>query len=329
MLNRTILIFALLLVAAVGTSAQNFLSGTRLRLVEPLPTQVYGGILVPPTPPSADVIFNFPPTGGYLLVASGPGQTAWLVGGNTLTGTGLLGSANAQDVSFVAGGVGNVRMRLEDDAKAVSLPDQTALRLMEPTVDGSNYSAMSAQAQSGNITYTLPNSIGAPGQVLGIAVSPAPTPTTASLTWITPSVVEPGIAFFGYIPEDEQTPASCDVRWSFSAPTVGTYMFKAHIRWYKTSGGANNPQLCWNLPSGATIAYEWHSIEPTACADNGTSTTAAATTISLSSPTGTGEEFSITGEIVVTTPGTIDLRIGKTGGSWQNGKGSYMVVVQP
>ncbi|MBK8911368.1 MAG: hypothetical protein IPM61_08540 [Chlorobi bacterium] len=48
-----------------------------------------------------------------------------------------------------------------------------------------NYTAFKAQTQANDITYTLPASNGTAGQVLTIA--PAPTLTTATLTWTTPT----------------------------------------------------------------------------------------------------------------------------------------------
>lgn len=325
MFTRNTLIAALLFTAVVSASAQNYLSGTRLRLVEPLPAQVYGGILIPPTPPSADVIFNFPSTGGYLLVDDGSGKVAWLVGGNPLTSTGLLGSTTAQDVSFIAGGLGNIRMRLEDDAKAVSLPDQTQLRFMEPTASGTNYTAMAAQAQVGDITYTLPNVIGAPGQVLAIADAPAPTATTATLFWKTQTL--PGNIELGYIPVDEQIPASCDVRFTYNAAVVGTYLIKAHLRWTSGNWASKVPEICWNLPAGSTISYKWVCVDPTPnFTFNGSSVTAAATGITMPA---IEAEFSIIGTITIVNPGTIDFRLGKTGGTWTTREGSYMIIVQP
>ncbi|MBI2794798.1 MAG: hypothetical protein HYX66_09150 [Ignavibacteria bacterium] len=325
MFTRITLIATLLVIAVNVAPAQNYLSGTQLRLVEPNPTQQYGGVLIPPTPTAADVIFTFPSTGGYLLVDDGSGKVAWLVGGNPLTATGLLGSTTAQDVSFIAGGTSNVRMRLEDDAKAVSLPDQTSLRLMELTASGSNYTEIAAQAQVGNITYTLPNTVGSAGQVLAIADVPAPTATSATLMWKTQTL--PGNIELGYIPVSEQIPASCDIRFTYNATTAGTYMIKSHMKWTSGSWATKKPEICWNLPTGATISYKWVSIDnPTNLAQQGTSSTTAATQLTLPDDT---EEFSITGTITVTTPGTIDFRLGKTGGTWLTLEGSYMIVIQP
>jgi hypothetical protein len=47
-----------------------------------------------------------------------------------------------------------------------------------------NYTAFKAQTQTGDITYTLPASNGAAGQVLAVAAAPAPTATTATLEWV-------------------------------------------------------------------------------------------------------------------------------------------------
>jgi hypothetical protein len=60
----------------------------------------------------------------------------------------------------------------------LSNSDNTAreLRFAEPSTSGTNYSAFKAQAQTGNVTYTLPAADGASGQVLS-------TNGTGTLSW--------------------------------------------------------------------------------------------------------------------------------------------------
>lgn len=324
MFTRNTLIAALLVIAVNVAPAQNYLSGTRLRLVDGLPTQVYGGILIPPTPLLADVVFTFPGVGGNLLVDDGSGKVGWLVGGNPLLATGLLGSVTAQDVSFIAGGTDNVRMRLEDDAKAVSLPDQTALRLMEPTISGTNYTAISAQAQIGNITYTLPGTIGTPGQILAIADVPPPTATSATLIWKSPS--SSGNSGLGFLPVGD-IPDQCTDYFSFYAATPGTYMIKSHIKFQADDHDTHEDEhihICWDLPTASTISYKWLSLhDEEDDHQHGSSSTKNSTDIHVGTEM---EEFSITGTIIVIAPGNIKFQLGKSDGNWHTLAGSYMLI---
>lgn len=328
MFTRNTLIVSFLLVAACAVQAQNYLSGTRLRLVEPLPTQVFGGVLIPPTPTLADVVFTFPNTGGYLLVDDGTGKVAWLVGGNSLTSTGLLGSTTAQDVSFIAGGVGNVRLRLEDDVKAVSLPDATELRFAEPAAGGTNYTAVAAQIQAGDITYTLPATIGAPGNTLAIAAVPAPTATSATLEWKT--ISDPDAIVFGFLATGQELTAACSDVFTHTAPTTGTYIIKGHIKFLRESSVNKFPRIGWILPGAtSTISYEYYSLKPDGSegADQGIINTKDCTDLDATDAyTAVGEEYSILGSINITAPGTIHLQLGKSGGDWQTMAGSYMVI---
>ncbi|MCS7170404.1 MAG: tail fiber domain-containing protein, partial [Candidatus Kapabacteria bacterium] len=65
--------------------------------------------------------------------------------------------------------------------------DNTArqVRLYEPSGAGTDYTAFQAQAQTDNITYLLPATIGSANQVLAIE---SVSGNTATLTWVTPSV---------------------------------------------------------------------------------------------------------------------------------------------
>lgn len=61
------------------------------------------------------------------------------------------------------------------------------IRFGEDSDNGSNYAALKAAAAlANNTTYTWPDTIGAAGQVLKIAASPAPTATAATLFWDAP-----------------------------------------------------------------------------------------------------------------------------------------------
>lgn len=180
------LIISVVIICSAGTHAlsQSYLSGTQLRLVDD--GQAYGGILIPPTPALADVPFFLPLVGGQLLVDDGSGKSAWLVGGQAVSQTALIGSTNAFDVNLIVGLVSEVRAVISAASAAVVLPNQTEIRFYEPSASGTNYSAFKADVQSANISYMLPATIGPAGAWLGVAASPAPTATTETLTWITP-----------------------------------------------------------------------------------------------------------------------------------------------
>lgn len=185
MLKQAIIIVVIICASVAHAVSQNYLSGTRLRLVDG--GQTYGGVLIPPTPTTADVLFQLPAVGGQFLVDDGSGKSAWLVGGQAVTSTSLIGSTTAFNVQLVAGPASAVRAEISASQKVVALPDQTELRLFEPVASGTNYSAFrAADAQSTNITLYLPATVGPAGAFLGVAAAPAPTATTATLTWITP-----------------------------------------------------------------------------------------------------------------------------------------------
>lgn len=184
MLKKSIIIIAIICTSTAFAMAQDFLSGTRLRLVDD--GQAYGGILIAPTPALADVLFLLPPVGGQFLVDDGSGKSAWLVGGQAVSSTALIGSTNAFDVHLIVGLTSAVRAIIPAATPAVVLPDQTEIRFYEPLAGGTNYSAFKADAQSANISFMLPATVGPAGAWLGVAASPAPTATTATLTWITP-----------------------------------------------------------------------------------------------------------------------------------------------
>jgi hypothetical protein len=63
------------------------------------------------------------------------------------------------------------------------------LRLLEPSADGSNYTAFKAQAQGTNVTYTLPAAAGTTGQVVKIA---SLSGTNATFEWTTPAASSTG-----------------------------------------------------------------------------------------------------------------------------------------
>lgn len=182
MLTRSIIIVCVFVASAFAAQAQ--LSGTRLRLVDN--AQTFGCVLIPPTPSLADIEYRLPSTGGTLLVDDGTGKSGWLVGGQNVPSTALIGSTTAFDVQLVAGPLTTPRANVLAATKAVELPDATELRFYEPAAGGTNYTSFVAGNQAGNITLILPATVGPVGAVLGIAAAPAPTPTSATTTWVEP-----------------------------------------------------------------------------------------------------------------------------------------------
>ena len=99
-----------------------------------------------------------PITGGTLLVPD-PGGSASILISDPLGGS--------QSVA------GNVLL--------INSGTASELRLFEPSGSGSNYSALKAQAQAANVTYTLPAEDGSSGQVLR-------TDGSGMLSWVAPGV---------------------------------------------------------------------------------------------------------------------------------------------
>jgi hypothetical protein len=157
--------------------------GTTLRLVQP--GEAFGIQLIPPSPPTADIQFYLNTVGGTFLVDQGTGNKGWLVGGNSVASTGLIGSTNAFDVHLVAGPLTTPRLLVSASSAAVSLPNQTEIRFYEPVGGGTNYTAFKgADTQADDITLFFPTTVGDVGASLGVQSNP--TATSANLMWITP-----------------------------------------------------------------------------------------------------------------------------------------------
>lgn len=132
------------------------------------------------------------------------GQYDAIIGGRNLTITGAqslgFNTGAAMTISAASTVVfGNANLWLANNNSTAS-----ELRFYEPQassgafpVAATNYVAFKAGSTMANDnTYTLPNAVGASGQVLRIASSPAPTTTSATLEWVTvtsPAVVTQAI----------------------------------------------------------------------------------------------------------------------------------------
>jgi len=136
---------------------------------------------------------------------------AWLLTGNSITGTEFLGTTNAQPLVIrtdntermritAAGNVGigtanpTERLQVSDGNIAITNTDGTAreLRLYEPSGSGTNYTAFRAQAQASDITYTLPASLTPTSTV---AAGILQTDASGNLSWLTPSALVSGGAW--------------------------------------------------------------------------------------------------------------------------------------
>lgn len=110
---------------------------------------------------------------------------------NALLSTGLAHHLLFVDVTYDIGASGATRPRDLYLGRNLILGGQATageLRFLEPSGSGSNYTAFKAQAQGGNVTYTLPAADGAANQALvtngsgTLSWSAAGTPTTETTT---------------------------------------------------------------------------------------------------------------------------------------------------
>ena len=112
-------------------------------------------------------------TSGYVLQTNGSGTTTWQpVTASPAGSTGQLQYNNAGSLGGTSG--------ITTDGSNLLIDSQGDLRMG----DGTNYLAFQAPASIGaDRTYTLPSTIGSPGDQLLIASSPTPTTTAATLVW--------------------------------------------------------------------------------------------------------------------------------------------------
>ena len=150
-------------------------TGARIRLLD-ADENSHIDIKVPDTVGTA-YTFTLPSddgTPGQVLQTDGSGTTTWTTVNATPGGsTGQIQYNNAGSFAGAA---------VTTDGTNLYVSSAAQLRLGDS--DNSNYVGLAASSTvSGNRSYILPDTIGTAGQVLKIAPSPAPTSTTASLTW--------------------------------------------------------------------------------------------------------------------------------------------------
>jgi hypothetical protein len=119
-------------------------------------------------------------------------STAWMLAGNTGTnpGTDYIGTTDAAGLSIRTSATERIGVTAAGDIDLslnayIGIDDGNQLRFEEP--GGANYSSFQAQAQSGNLTYTLPDDYPATTGFLQ-------SDNTGALDWIYSAVVDPGTA---------------------------------------------------------------------------------------------------------------------------------------
>jgi hypothetical protein len=137
--------------------------------------------------------------------------TAWALTGNSITGTEFLGTTNNQPLVIRTNNVerlrvtatGNVgigtaapteRLQVSDGNVAITNTDNTArqLRLYEPSGAGTNFTALRAQAQASDITYTLPADLTTTNTV---ATGILQTDASGNLSWLSPAALAAATAW--------------------------------------------------------------------------------------------------------------------------------------
>lgn len=183
---------------------------------------------------SGQVMFIDNPDGGYLRIkengsnTDAPEYEAITAAGTTvahnfsvqsaMSSGSLLTIDNNSTPLFTVGFDGNVTLANPGTA--------ASLRLNEPSASGSNYSGFKAQAQSGDVTYTLPAADGTSGYALT-------TNGTGTLSWAAAGVSDHG-ALTG-LADDDHTQYLID---------PGAVTDEAIVRWDTTSGRVVQDSTC-------------------------------------------------------------------------------------
>lgn len=126
-----------------------------------------------------DIEYNGGPD-GYMVFRNNT------VGGSTTFSDNSLGTILSMENGTRNVGIGIInpthRLQISNGNAAITNNNNTAgeMRFYEPSSSGSNYTAIRSQAQSSNVTYTLPAADGSSGQILS-------TNGSGSLSWATAS----------------------------------------------------------------------------------------------------------------------------------------------
>ncbi len=170
------------------------------------------------------------------------------------TGNALTAITNGTGLAILANGgvqVSNGNLTLANTGTAGQL------RLHE--AGGSDYTALTAQDQSGNnITYTLPAANGSAGQVLAIASSPAPTSTSATLEW---AAGDGNVSHNATLTGNGSSGSPLGINlgnsntWTANQTFGGTFLITSNSRIAMTNSDNNSRDLRIQEPSGTGSQY--------------------------------------------------------------------------
>ena len=174
------------------------------------------------------LVFGTSPTVSSLTVSSG---------GVTISAGGL--TVTTGDITVNAGGAsvfGNVLINNNGAAGE--------LRLLEPASAGTNYTALRAQAQSANITYSLPSSDGSNGQVLS-------TNGGGTLSWTTVTTTVPLSTLVAATSGNTINNADFTQSWQWNTLTSGSGLA---LSTNSTAAASNSQTLLSVSMSGANTS---------------------------------------------------------------------------
>ncbi len=254
---------------------------------------------------TGNINLTLPSSAGTLLTTT----NVWALGGNDLTSAGptdnRIGSTSAHDVELIANST--VRATLLEATNAIQTGAGTELRLLEPS--GSEFTALVAQDQANNITYTLPATIGAAGEVLAIAASPVPTATSATLEWVSVgSSSSSSTTITKSATENFSSGTYSNVTDLSMSVTAGKmYVVSFVVEAVKTSG-SGNPNVQVEFVAAPEIVFHFST-------SNGETGNQSTNNVQIiSGVTGTATKATITGILYSPVNGTIQLQARRSGG---------------
>ncbi|MCC7438311.1 MAG: hypothetical protein IT211_07400 [Armatimonadetes bacterium] len=196
------------------------------------------------------------PGGNYLKIGS---NSFGFNGSSTATQTDLSSTgANFTSVAYFGNAnvlIGNVdgtarEVQFYEPNSAFNYPAAT------------NYTAFKAQAQSNNITYTLPATNGTAGQVLRVASTPAPTATAATLEWSSSNLgAVGGLAFARKTANEGVTSSNTlqnDDHLSIALNANEVYELEG-VLYVSTTAGGHNLQMALTVPTGTTMKVSYNA----------------------------------------------------------------------
>jgi hypothetical protein len=209
-------------------------------------------------------------SGQYSVVGGGRNNT--ISGGNSVVGGGQ-GNTVSGNYSAIPGGYNlklgnnsfgfsgqtlgtqtdlsassNIAAFVDVDMWLYNVRNQASqLRLYEPSGSGTNFTAFRAQAQASDITYTLPDAAGSPGQVLSIQ---SVSGSNVTLQWGNASGAPTYIRKTSNQTVTSSTAYQNDNALVYSASANQVFEFEAYMF---ISGGNGGIKIRVNIPSGASM----------------------------------------------------------------------------